>query len=89
MASCETCKHQNKPAYVEPCKGCKHNATDNYQPITRADRIRSMTDEELARMISLQARCDNCGFSNGCPIDKNACFEIHLKWLRSEVQNDD
>lgn len=96
MASCETCKHQNKPAHVEPCKGCKHNATDNYQPITRADRIRSMTDEELAEFL-LSNLCESMGFDE-CPQEdefldikniKNVCGNCVGEWLKSEVENDE
>ena len=33
------------------CIGCKHNSVDKYKRMTQADRIRSMSDEELAEFI--------------------------------------
>lgn len=54
MASCERCKYQNKQEYEEPCVGCVHDSTENYEPMTQADRIRSMTDEELANIKKVE-----------------------------------
>jgi hypothetical protein len=47
---------------------------------TNADRIRSMTDEELA----VNMMCPN---ENGCDKDDNYnCYECLLKWLRAESE---
>ena len=54
MDSCERCKYQNKQEYEAPCVGCVHDATENYEPMTQADRIRSMTDEELANIKKVE-----------------------------------
>jgi hypothetical protein len=77
MGSCETCKYQNKTEHEEQCNRCTHNATDNYNPMTNADRIRSMTDEQIAYYLE--------GFAyGGMKVDANKI----LKWLQSEVEDD-
>lgn len=58
---------------------------DHYSPMTNADRIRSMTDEELAihmmcpnEMGLAEIECDK--------IDCCNCYECLLKWLRAESE---
>ena len=66
--------------------------TGEYEPIkttppsfTNADRIRAMTDEELARLFA----DENCGycrvhdfcFAKGCQIN---CEDVWLDWLKEE-----
>ena len=58
---------------------------------TNADRIRNMSDEELAELItgSLNFDCaDYCdSFTQGCAFNCNKKDrEIALKWLQSEVE---
>lgn len=56
------------------------------QPKSNADRIRSMTDEELAELFA-NNECGCCRihdfcFAKGCQID---CEDMWLYWLRMEV----
>ena len=60
------------PPYLDYPKPCK--------PITNADRIRSMSDEELAEW--LEFRDDNCPRA-GCY--KGGCHECWLDWLKQEA----
>lgn len=78
------CKHNNNSRDNEPCCRCdsKH---------TNADRIRNMSDEELAELItgSLNFDCaDYCdSFTQGCAFNCNKKDrEIALKWLQSEAE---
>ncbi len=56
------------------------------KPITNADKIRAMTDEELAQLFA----DDNCGycrihdfcFAKGCRIN---CEDVWLDWLKQEA----
>ena len=50
MSKCETCA---KKQYGYLCDGCIHDPDnkDLYEPMTNADRIRAMTDEELAEFL--------------------------------------
>lgn len=74
---------------------CQHNSKDN-EPCcrcdssqTNADRIRNMSDEELAELLFDKSRCDNC-FANcndkdNCP-SLGSCYSKHLEWLQSEAE---
>ena len=52
--SCMNCKHTTKKETDFPCNECKHgvNVKDHYKPRSNADRIRSMSDEELAEFLT-------------------------------------
>lgn len=57
--------------------------------MTNAEKIRSMSDEELAELLFDKSRCDNC-FANcndkdNCP-SLGSCYSRHLKWLQSEAE---
>ena len=45
---CTSCKHRIDPGGWAACDGCIHDEglKDRYEPMTNADRIRNMTDEE-------------------------------------------
>ena len=60
------------------------------KPITNADHIRAMTDEELAGLISRYIDCDLCPVRK---MDENGWCRTHFcgmeiqKWLKEEVNN--
>lgn len=53
--------------------------------MTNADKIRSMTDKELANRIVCHVSC-SC-----CPLEqedcKKHCYEIWLEWLKQECES--
>lgn len=49
---CDKCQHNGKGLKEYPCNTCIYNAIDHYKPMTNADRIRNMTDEELAEFLT-------------------------------------
>ena len=49
---CKGCKYEKCSMESKECQGCKQNAVDKYTRMTNADRIRSMSDEELAEWFS-------------------------------------
>ena len=51
MSKCETCARKQ---YGYMCDGCIHDPDnkDLYEPMTNADRIRAMSDEELADLLN-------------------------------------
>ena len=78
------CQHNNNSRDSEPCCRCDSGKTN-------ADRIRNMSDEELAELItgSLNFDCaDYCdSFTQGCAFNCNKKDrEIALKWLQSEAE---
>ena len=80
---CENCKYYNVAPYGEPCDGCQDFVY--FEPMTNADRIRSMSDEELAT-----AMCQNNTTCDGCPVVESCHGEHGLPelvvWLRQEVE---
>lgn len=59
--------------------------------MTNADRIRKMTDEELAKMVDMRVcrvvKPDGKDCPKGFYFGK--CDECVLKWLKQEAQNND
>lgn len=56
--------------------------------MTNADRIRAMSDEELALLIMCPTEYD-LGFSKECECNNEMnrnCCRCTLKWLRSEIE---
>ena len=49
---CKGCKYENCSPESKECMGCKQNAVDKYKRMTQADRIRAMSDDELAEWFS-------------------------------------
>ena len=74
---------------------------DNYLPdfscdklhtkkLTNADKIRQMTDEELAAWFAPHMKCSLCQNMNkpsGC--SPKECRKYALQWLKQEVKDDD
>lgn len=55
--------------------------------MTNADKIRAMTDEELADKLAFYLDCDNCPF-HGCSHfvhNYKICREAVFDWLKQEV----
>ena len=53
---------------------------------TNADRIRHMSDEELAEWISTKDTCGQCAYELECVCMKVPCTNGILKWLQSEAE---
>ena len=93
MLRCEKCKHIDVSAEKYPCSECDYNVNDLFEPKnqTNADRIRHMSDEELADYIfgvSVHEKpcvlcSDDCDF---CELTDEECKNRTLKWLQSEVE---
>lgn len=75
---------------IHPCRGCEdYDAPDGCKSNggcgmtqTNADRIRAMTDEELAEFLN----CHNfCAHNFDCEKGKRPCKECNLDWLKQEV----
>lgn len=74
------CPKINDSPNVEMERDCEH-----YKVMTNADKIRSMTDEELAMSVMCpneNGLADiNCDHSENCN-----CYGCILEWLKSEVK---
>ena len=90
---CGNCVIQRRAALCNACMDyCYH------VPMSNADRIRSMSDEELAELLySIQdledkvkfcknkIECDNI-LDSGKDIPDNMCKQCLVNWLQSEVE---
>ena len=97
MAYCEKCKSSmvliKSNSGAKHCMNCGWSSDDNcYKKTqTNADRIRAMSDEELAEFLSIVSDLF-CIPTDGCM--RNTFFrgecsktnEYALKWLQSEVE---
>lgn len=69
---------------------CEENEREcpAFKPLTNADRIRAMTDEELAEFIAQQRYCTINPIADKFGVDTTQMFiktqEIMLKWLKGE-----
>ena len=92
--NCETCKHDDKdyPRYPfkTPCNECvytgdvpnKWEAAEHYVPDTNADRVRAMSDEELAEFISC------CGCPDHARDCTGSCKDCTMEWLQQPAEVD-
>ena len=75
---CKGCKYENCSMESKECIGCKQNAVDKYTRMTNADRIRSMSDEELAEWLT--------SITDDAQSDAmTKCNYQWSEWLQSEV----
>ena len=80
---------------IKPYKKCKKcgvlivggDLCEDCKPMTNADRIRQMTDEELEKIIGV-CECCFCAYRGEC--EKASCFceSGKIAWLKQEVSED-
>lgn len=92
---CGTCTIQRQKPICNSCMGHQF-----YKPMSNADKIRNMNDEELAKFIRAVECCSrygaDCGFPFCPSMEGNLCNGIKekteqyiLDWLQSEVKGSD
>ena len=78
---CNQCLHEFNDKNLEPCKDCVPKKKTN------ADRIRAMSDEELAEFLE---RIRKTGFNGLCCnddlCDSDGCDCCMEDWLQSEAE---
>ena len=104
MAICETCDYANRPPYKSPCSECDKTMGSPFccyereEKPTNADRIRAMSDEELAKVLnaftayfeecnrgSSDVDCKDCELYKVCSLyEGNA-----LEWLKQPWKEND
>ncbi len=89
---CLTCLYEDYDGAEEPCINCvgvggkrpsEYLRKKPPKPITNADKIRSMTDEELAEWFSIYC-CRNKTYDAHCDEFGN-CKACWLDWLKEEA----
>ena len=97
MGKCDTC---GKKKYGYLCEGCIHDpdAMDKYEPMTNADRIRAMSDEELMETLypltDIEKTAPFCKGLQECvgmlandeDIPDEKCKACLLKWLQQPAE---
>lgn len=84
---CHKCRHTSKSSTDEPCLYCTHNRSqDHFEPMTNADRIRNMSDEELAKFLE---KVEDCGYNDVSITDfENGHYMDMLEWLQTEIKEE-
>ncbi len=82
---CSGCKYEHLKGSEKPCCDCANMHMDKYEPITNADRIRNMSDEELAKNLCLLLDCRKCPTFKSCNAG-SMCYANLLEWLQSEAE---
>ena len=61
---------------------------DTQSTKTNAERIRNMTDDELAEFLAYNAYCEECYVKkdDSCCYPDGTCKQKHLEWLQSEAE---
>lgn len=79
------CCHNDACESFDTCIECWDEWAENNPPMTNADRIRAMSDEELAKFL------DDCN-SQGCVCPTRDCSEVCelciAEWLKEPVKED-
>lgn len=75
-----------RDAFICTCKKeeCDMCNKKYFEPFTNADRIRTMTDEELAELLR-DYQCNTCDFSGFCE-ETDKCEEEIFDWLKEECE---
>ena len=81
---CPTCQHFDRCNQEDRWYGCINYKS---KPITNADRIRSMPDEELAELLR-DTQCNTCDWQGNDCDDTDECKAERLEWLKQEVTKD-
>lgn len=85
---CARCKYNNTPEGVMVCDECVYDRSrkDRFRPLTNADRIRNMTDDELAKLLSTGTFiCE--GIKDICE-NMPGCEECRLAWLKAPAESE-
>ena len=87
---CDDCRHSKKDMREFPCTVCIHNAIDKFEKKTNADRIRAMSDAELAEFLIAFSVCglckrdlEKCYKATDC---EKRMAKVTVEWLKSEVK---
>jgi len=89
MDECKVCANADN----EYCFACDNG--NQFKPMTNADRIRAMTDEELSSFLDIATVCvcfpctrdiNNLEHFNNCKHENGTCEKEWLEWLKGEAE---
>lgn len=82
----EDCPHCVFEKTEANCLGCFEGSHYKPKPITNADRIRAMSDEELAEWLAEVNDFGGCP-NRGAVNCQSECRQCWLDWLRQEASD--
>lgn len=87
MGKCKNCINLDRQGWCEKAVDSPEPNRERecyyFQRMTNADRIRRMSDEELAEWIFEHTDCIACPQNKDCD---DLCAEHWLEWLKKEVE---
>lgn len=87
---CSGCKYEHLKGSEKPCCDCANMHMDKYEPITNSDRVRNMSDEELAEFLDIVGEDGISSQYTDVPCDccceKTECSKCWKEWLQSEAE---
>jgi hypothetical protein len=87
MATCQICRYAGNPKDKPPCADCKGYSKYEYEkPQTNADRIRAMSDDELAEDYckTLLKVMQYFGIKNTGMLED--AVRVRLEWLKQPAE---
>lgn len=88
--NCSNCANAGRPAYDYPCNVCATGYNGDWtmwekkeELVSNADRIRTMSDKELAHELALIAGWDREQYKKA---DRVGIEKFMLNWLRSAAE---
>ena len=93
MKDCSNCRYAPLSGFMEPCFSCVAVNVDmkhtHWEAPTNADRIRAMSDKELAEWLAgTEAKCYR-RLEPDIICETESFKEDWLIWLRQEASNDE
>ena len=82
---CSTCLYMTEPSSGLHCGKCTHNYVNWYKPMTNGQKVRMMSDRELAEFLMSDMCYTMCCDKFEC--DGTDCVKIMETWLSSPVEN--
>ena len=92
MNTCELCAYSGTPPYKSPCYECFDcdKWEEKEKPMTNADHIRSMSDDELENGIRKIAVGYEPWCDRHCKMDGDAnCNECLANWLKAPYKENE
>ena len=88
MNYCKKCNRYDDCDYV--WKNTENPVCVSFTPIvTNANKIRSMTDEELAELAFELVDCCYCPLRAKCDTEEDTgCTKLWMEWLKQEAKNE-
>lgn len=88
---CHHCKTMDEACFLEGSDCDRFNQKVLAAPKTNADRIRAMSDEELAELLGgmckIAEQCDDCPLDGKCPGGSYDCGSWN-EWLKQPAEEE-